>query len=406
MTMASSQPCGEGRCHDGKAADTHSSTGAGTVTRRHLTALIGACLIASVTACGAKAESQTRPSTDRQVPASKTPSPAAPVRIMPLGDSITDGMQVPGGYRTGLWQFMAADGTPPDFVGSAASGPAQLPERENEGHPGWRMGQIYLRARGWLLKQRPEIVLLDIGTNDILQDKELDRAPSRLSRLLDLITATLPDVRVYVASIGPFARPANEARAGRYNAAIPGIVRALALKGRHVQMVDMHSALRRSDLSSDGIHPDGGGYSKMAARWYSALTSSPITRWEAEDTAHATVNNGVRLTTPAASGDGKVGYLNYPDSYLEYSLTVSRPGLYRIYVHADNGMRTPCKLLLTVNGTVVGNLSFASVGWDAWTVSAADVTLKGGLNTVRLRRSVCNPEIDAIDVRPKSPTAP
>jgi hypothetical protein len=25
------------------------------------------------------------------------------VRVMPLGDSITEGTQVPGGYRTGLW---------------------------------------------------------------------------------------------------------------------------------------------------------------------------------------------------------------------------------------------------------------------------------------------------------------
>ncbi|MEU6432253.1 hypothetical protein ABZ860_40650, partial [Microbispora sp. NPDC046973] len=26
------------------------------------------------------------------------------VRVMPLGDSITEGTQVPGGYRIGLWQ--------------------------------------------------------------------------------------------------------------------------------------------------------------------------------------------------------------------------------------------------------------------------------------------------------------
>ncbi|MDI5943697.1 GDSL family lipase, partial [Micromonospora sp. DH15] len=30
------------------------------------------------------------------------------VRVMPLGDSITEGTQVPGGYRIGLWQRLAA----------------------------------------------------------------------------------------------------------------------------------------------------------------------------------------------------------------------------------------------------------------------------------------------------------
>jgi hypothetical protein len=107
----------------------------------------------------------------------------------------------------------------------------------------------------------------------------------------------------------------------------------------------------------------------MAARWYSALTASPVTRWEAENPAHATVNNGVRLPTDAASGEGKVGYLNYPDSYVQFSLTVGRAGTYRMYVHGADGMGRTCGQRLTVNGAV------------------------------RLARSVCSVEIDAIDLR-------
>jgi lysophospholipase L1-like esterase len=368
------------------------------VTRRFLTAVVGVSLAASVAACDAQAASRLRPSGRPQtVP---VPKAAAPLRIMPLGDSITDGMQVPGGYRTGLWQYLNADGVPMHFVGSEASGPAQLPERDNEGHPGFRMGQIYLRVPGWLRSTRPQIILLDIGTNDILQDKDLAQAPARLERLIDRITSTLPGVQVYVATIGPFAGARNEARARRFNAAIPGIVRALTLKGRRVRAVDLHAALGRSDLSSDGIHPTEGGFSKMASRWYSTLTSSPITRWEAEDPAYATVNNGVRLTTRAASGDGKVGYLNYADSYIEYSITVPRAGAYRIYVHGADGMGAPCRQRLTVNGEPRADLTFADTGWDDWTVAAAGVSLRAGRNSVRLTRSVCSVEIDAIDVRP------
>jgi lysophospholipase L1-like esterase len=376
------------------------------VTRRILTAVVGVSLATSVAACDARAASRPRPDAEKHVKTAPAPQDAAPpLRIMPLGDSITDGMQVPGGYRTGLWQFLNSDGVAVSFVGSQASGPAQLPERDNEGHPGWRMGQIYLRARGWLLNRRPQVVLLDIGTNDILQNKELPQAPDRLSRLIDLITTTLPGVRLYVATIGPFARPVDEARARRYNAAIPLIARAMALKGRHVQAVDVHGALGRPDLSSDGIHPTVGGFSKMAARWYSALASTPITRWEAEDPAHATVNNGVRLRTHAASGNGKVGYLNYPDSYLEYSVTVPRTGSYRMYVHGADGMGTPCRQKLTVNGEPQGDLGFTDVGWDEWSITGATLSLRAGQNTVRLTQSVCSVEIDAIDLRAASPIA-
>jgi hypothetical protein len=167
-----------------------------------------------------------------------------------------------------------------------------------------------------------------------------------------------------------------------------------------VRAVDVHGALDRSDLSSDGIHPTAGGFSKMAARWYSTLTSSPITRWEAEDPAYATVNNGVRLTTRAASGNGKVGYLNYADSYIEYSLTVPRTGAYRLYVHGADGMDAPCRQKLTVDGRPQGDLTFADTDWDDWTVAAASVSLAAGRNTLRLARSVCSVEIDAIDLRP------
>ena len=55
-----------------------------------------------------------------------------------------------------------------------------------------------------------------------------------------------------------------------YNAAIPGIVQSRANAGKRVHLVDMYSALTTADLA-DGVHPNAGGYSKMAATWYNAL---------------------------------------------------------------------------------------------------------------------------------------
>lgn len=58
------------------------------------------------------------------------------VRVMPLGDSITEGTQVPGGYRIGLWQRLSAAGYRVDFVGTQFNGPATLGDHDHEGHPG------------------------------------------------------------------------------------------------------------------------------------------------------------------------------------------------------------------------------------------------------------------------------
>ena len=196
------------------------------------------------------------------------------VRVMPLGDSITEGTQVPGGYRIGLWQRMASGGYRVDFVGSQFNGPSGLGDHVHEGHPGWRIDQIDANITGWLRTYTPHSILLHIGTNDVLQNFNLSGAPGRLSTLIDHITAAAPSAEVFVATIIPLSSSSQESAARTYNAAIPGIVQSKVNSGKHVHLVDMHSALTTADLT-DGIHPTAGGYDKMAATWYAALGSVP-----------------------------------------------------------------------------------------------------------------------------------
>ncbi|MBB5866764.1 lysophospholipase L1-like esterase [Allocatelliglobosispora scoriae] len=196
------------------------------------------------------------------------------VRVMPLGDSITEGTQVPGGYRTGLWQRLASGGYRVDLVGSQFNGPSSLGDHDHEGHPGWRIDQIDANITGWLQTTSPRTVLLHIGTNDVLQNYNLSGAPGRLSSLLDRITALAPAADVFVATIIPLSNSSQENAARTFNAAIPGIVQAKANAGKHVHLVDMHSALTTGDLI-DGIHPTATGYDKMAATWYTALRAVP-----------------------------------------------------------------------------------------------------------------------------------
>jgi lysophospholipase L1-like esterase len=196
------------------------------------------------------------------------------VRVMPLGDSITEGTQVPGGYRIGLWQRLNGNGYRVDLVGSQFNGPASLGDHDHEGHPGWRIDQIDANIAGWMQAFTPHTVLLHIGTNDVLQNFNLNTAPNRLSTLIDHITNAAPTAEVFVAQIIPLANAGQEAAVRTFNAAIPGIVAGKVSAGRHVHLVDMHSALTTADLI-DGVHPTAGGYDKMAGTWFNALRTVP-----------------------------------------------------------------------------------------------------------------------------------
>jgi lysophospholipase L1-like esterase len=193
------------------------------------------------------------------------------VKVMPLGDSITAG-SVAGGYRNGLWDRFKAKGYKVDFVGSQSNGPSTLGDHDHEGHPGYLINQVDQGVVNWLKKYQPHTVLLMAGTNDACYHRDISSAPQRLATLIGHITSTLPNAEVFVAQITPLTSVTQDAEVKSINAAIPNVVKAA---GSHVHVVDQYSAFTKSDLSSDGIHPNAAGYEKMAAAWYKALLSVP-----------------------------------------------------------------------------------------------------------------------------------
>jgi lysophospholipase L1-like esterase len=205
------------------------------------------------------------------------PSSDRPLKILPLGDSITYGViqyginTDSGGYRTSLWNKFVADGLKVDFVGSLSNGPASLGDKDHEGHRGFRIDQIAASVNGWLDTQQPDITLLTIGTNDLNWAGSLSTEPYRLSALIDQITNRLPNAQLLVASIPPLGTsPSNNQHAISFNSSIPGIVNSKVAQGKKVGFVDLFSRLTLSDLA-DGVHPTADGYRKIADAWYDAL---------------------------------------------------------------------------------------------------------------------------------------
>ncbi|GAA2798369.1 GDSL-type esterase/lipase family protein [Kribbella solani] len=327
-------------------------------------------------------------------------SRATPTKLMPLGDSNTVGGDAAGAaYRADLWQLLRADGRPVDFVGSVNSGPAGvLGDRDHEGHGGWTIGQIQGSVTGWLTTYRPDVITLQIGTNDMYDDASAGAAPGKLSTLLDTITATLPGVKLFVASIPQLADPNHYARVAAFNYTIPGIVAAKAAAGKQVRYVDANSGLFQPYEFVDMWHPNYGAASKAAIRWYGALTGVPITRYEAEQTANATITNAKRVQITSASGGGKIGYIDYPDSSVTFTFQVGSTGTYRIRARGANGMGTVCSHQVSANGGPPATVKYPSYSWDLLGESAVDLPLTAGSNTVKFTKGDCYTELDAIDV--------
>jgi lysophospholipase L1-like esterase len=218
------------------------------------------------------------------------------VRIMPLGDSITDGITVSGAYRTTLWQRFTSSGARVDFVGSLYGGPSALGDRDHEGHSGWRIDQLDANITNWLRNTQPRTVLLHIGTNDMNQNYQVSSAPQRLSALIDKITAAVPGVHLFVATIIPASWSQQENFSRTYNAQIPGIVQAKRNAGKNVRLVDLHSALTTADLA-DGVHPNTSGYTKMANAWWAALQQDPSSYSDQVTTTTTTTRSTTTTTT-------------------------------------------------------------------------------------------------------------
>ncbi len=220
-----------------------------------------------------------RPPAVRPRAAEPIPAPLGsalrPVRIMPLGDSITVGRgdRKADGYRAPLGSMLTAAGVRYDFVGSQQDGTAA--DRDHEGHVGWTIAEARGRVRGWLAAARPDVVLLDLGTNDMIRSADPHVPAAALADLVDHILASSPDVRVVVATLivpptrGRLARPVR-ARAVPRTIAFNAEVRALAAaRAPRVRVAEM--AVVPWSATRDGVHPLPRGYRQMARHWFTGL---------------------------------------------------------------------------------------------------------------------------------------
>ena len=217
------------------------------------------------------------------------PSDSSPCKIMPFGDSITDGYGTEGAYRIELFRLAHQAGKNITFVGSQSNGPSMVDGApfppEHEGHIGFTIYPTPSRSGispfvdTSIPQFTPHIITLMIGTNDAIDDYQMANAPTRLGMLIDSIFAKLPNVLLVVAQPIPSQDDALNGRLQTYDAAIPAIVQARAEAGKHILVVDMYAPFAavpdyKTSLLKDTWHPNVAGDVILGQRWYAVLAPS------------------------------------------------------------------------------------------------------------------------------------
>lgn len=198
-----------------------------------------------------------------------------PQKLIPIGDSITQGGKLGDRehtYRWPLTRMLKDEGACVDFIGTRRSGvdpestsPADWNDK-HEGYYGAKTAEVRDRLAISLPQlPAPDIALVDLGTNDSGRSVD-DETVKPLRDLVALLRKANPNVTVLLAQI-----PVPFIRSLYLHFRMNQLARELTTQASSVEIVDLATGWNNSDQTFDGVHPNLAGQRWMAERWLSAM---------------------------------------------------------------------------------------------------------------------------------------
>ena len=201
---------------------------------------------------------------------------ATPVRIMPVGDSITEGDDGDATYRYFLWHTLLGAGHSVDFVGSFSgvkSGAPRFPDfdQDHSARSGWKAQRILGQIKSWTSANQPDVILLHIGTNDLRNGESNDSTETEIRSIIQRAREAQPTVTFLLAQLIP--SQGFESQTAALNQRIAAVASSMTRSTSPVVLVDQYTGIDTTTDLQDGLHPNQSGDAKMAGRWYSALST-------------------------------------------------------------------------------------------------------------------------------------
>lgn len=170
------------------------------------------------------------------------------------------------------------------MVGSRQAG--QMRDNDVEGWPGARIDEIHARSvapsahNNPVARWRPNVVLINAGTNDATQRHDIYAAGARMEAMVRDIWALSPRAVVVLSTLVLNKRPRAERSVVVINRQLRDVAARLAAEGRKIVLAEMHGdrGPDGEDLADD-THPNDVGYRKMANVWAAGLVEASGRGW-------------------------------------------------------------------------------------------------------------------------------
>lgn len=198
-------------------------------------------------------------------------SVSSPLRILPIGDSITIGDRALGGYRQKLFEDLVSSGYNIEFVGNEGDEDSQHSYTHHEGHKGWTINDL-VKYSTQILDRIPDadIILLLIGTHDIINGGGTDII-HRWDELIGRLAELQPFARIFTSTLLPHTNATvNNIINSEFNQFAKNVTNSHKVEGKKVSFVDMNKAVKVNQLV-DHMHPNQEGYNEMANTWRKAI---------------------------------------------------------------------------------------------------------------------------------------
>jgi acetyl esterase len=194
-------------------------------------------------------------------------------RILPVGDSITEGGETFSNYRPLLCEKLLAAGYLVEFVGSRSS-ESRFGSLRHEGHGGKNAEFLAGAVEDYFRTNSADIMLIHSGHNHTNTELPVKGILAATEKMIRTARAANPQIIVLVAQVIPSGKLPKYEYIPELNVALGKLVARLDLPTSPVKIVNQAEGFDwRTDTIGDHVHPNARGAEKMAAKWFVALTN-------------------------------------------------------------------------------------------------------------------------------------